>query len=86
MLDIEMIGFIAATLTSFSFLPQVIKIWRTKKAEDLSIPAFSVFLLGVLLWLIYGLGSGSRPVIVANGITAILACGVLVLSLRYRHH
>lgn len=80
----ELLGYTAATLTTFSFVPQVLKIWRTKRAEDLSIPAFSAFFIGVLLWVIYAASIQSYPVLVANAVTLVLAAAVLVLSWKYR--
>ena len=78
------IGYTAAVMSTISFLPQVIKIWRSKKADDVSIPAFIAFFLGVLCWLLFGILSHSRPMIVANSITLVLAAAVLVLAWKYR--
>jgi MtN3 and saliva related transmembrane protein len=80
----EIVGYCAALLTTLSFLPQVHKIWRFKRADDISAPAFTAFSLGVLLWLFYGIALGSWPIILANGITLILTLGILVLTARYR--
>ena len=78
------IGLVAATLTTLAFLPQVIRIWRTRSAEDVSLGTFSMFSTGVVFWLIYGLLEGSIPVIVSNAVTLPLAIAVLALTLRYR--
>lgn len=78
------IGYMAAIMTTLSFLPQVIKIWRSKKADDISIPAFLAFFFGVLCWLLFGILSHSRPMIVANSVTLALAAAVLVLAWKYR--
>ncbi len=80
----ELAGYLAAALTTLSFLPQVYKIWRTKRADDISAPAFAAFSLGVLLWLIYGLALRAWPIILANGVTLLLTIGILVLTARYR--
>jgi MtN3 and saliva related transmembrane protein len=82
---VELIGLAAATLTTTAFIPQVLKIWRTKSAEDLSVSTFTLFFFGVALWLAYGLLTGSRPVILANGITLVLAFAVLALAYRFRN-
>lgn len=79
----QLIGFVAATLTTLSFLPQVVRIWRTRHARDISVPAFAVFATGVALWLVYGIRVGDLPIILANAITLLLALGVLGLSLRF---
>jgi MtN3 and saliva related transmembrane protein len=84
MTNIDLIGFVAGTLTTTSFLPQVVKIWRTRSADDLSMSMFALFGTGVFLWLVYGLAVGSLPVIVANAITFALALAIVALKLRYR--
>lgn len=84
MTSLDAIGYAAATLTTLSFLPQVIKIWRNKRADDISIPAFLAFFFGVMCWLVFGVLSQSRPMIVANSITLVLAAAVLMLAWKYR--
>jgi MtN3 and saliva related transmembrane protein len=79
-----LIGFLAGSLTTIAFLPQLIKTWRTKCAEDLSVWLLLTFNFGVLLWLIYGLLIRSMPVILANFVTFVLAMAILLLKLRYR--
>lgn len=74
---IELIGFIAATLTTIAFIPQVVKIYKTNQTDDLSLSTFSLFTTGVFLWLIYGLFIQSYPIIFANIITFILAFYIL---------
>ncbi len=78
------LGLFAAALTTFSFLPQVIKTWKAKSAEDLSLGTFSMFCAGVVCWLIYGLLVEDIPVIVANAVTLVLAGTVLALAIIYR--
>jgi MtN3 and saliva related transmembrane protein len=78
------LGLLAAALTTFSFLPQVIKTWRSKSAEDLSLGTFSMFCAGVLCWLIYGLLIEDLPIILANAVTLVLAGAVLVQAVVYR--
>ncbi|MDX1530385.1 MAG: SemiSWEET transporter [Rhodothermales bacterium] len=78
------LGFVAATLTTLSFLPQVLKVWRRRQADDISLATFGMFCAGVVLWLAYGLLTGDPPLIVANVVTLALAGSVLVLALRYR--
>ena len=81
---ITAIGFAAATLTTLSFLPQVLKVWRTRSADDISLVTYSMFCLGIVLWLVYGLLLGDAPIIVANVVTIVLAGSVLGLAIRYR--
>lgn len=77
------LGMTAATLTTCSFVPQLTKVWRTKSAEDLSYGMFSVFSLGIVLWLVYGLLQRDLPLIAANGITLVLSVAILALKRRY---
>lgn len=76
-------GYLAACLTTFAFLPQVLKVWRTKSVRDISLVTYVALTLGVLLWFLYGLGIGSLPVIIANGITLVLAASILLMKIRY---
>jgi MtN3 and saliva related transmembrane protein len=80
---IDLIGLAAGSLTTISFVPQVLKIWRTKSGRDVSYGMFLLFSLGVLLWLIYGLALDAMPVIAANAVTLVLALVVLGLKFRY---
>jgi len=77
------IGFIAAILTTVSFVPQVLKVWRTRSAKDISLGMYSLFTLGIATWLVYGVLIGSWPVILANLITLILAGSVLIMKLKF---
>ncbi len=76
------IGSLAAICTTVAFVPQVIKSWRTRDLSGISLPMYTIFTLGVILWLVYGLLIGDWPVIIANAITALLAGGILLLKLR----
>lgn len=77
------LGLTAATLTTSAFIPQVVKVWRTKHAGDLSYGMFAVYSIGIWLWLIYGLLRGDAPVIVANAITFVLSMTILLLKIRF---
>ena len=79
----SLIGFGAAICTTGAFLPQVARAWRTRSTRDLSLGAFGVFALGLLLWLIYGLMVRDGPLIAANGMTLVLALAILGLKLRH---
>ena len=76
-------GFIAAALTTIAFLPQVIKTWRTKKAEDVSIVMLLMFITGLLFWIVYAIQTNALPVLIANIITFILNVTILTLKLIY---
>lgn len=77
------IGYIAATLTTFSFLPQVIKTWKTRSTKDISLAMFIAFCAGVFLWAVYGVLIRSWPVIIAN--TVVLFLGGIMLVLKAKH-
>lgn len=74
-------GYPAAFLTTVAFVPQAVQSWRTRDLSGISLPMYSMFTLGVALWLGYGLAIGSLPVIIANTITLLLASVVLWLKL-----
>jgi MtN3 and saliva related transmembrane protein len=80
----ELIGFAAALCTSLSFVPQALHTFRTKDVSGISLGMYSVFVIGVGLWLIYGILLGAWPVIAANVLTLSLASAILVMKLRYR--
>ncbi len=81
---IDALGLAAGTLTTISFVPQVLKIWVSKSAEDVSYLMFGVFSVGVTLWLAYGVALGAWPIVAANVVTLALSILVLVLKYRYR--
>ena len=76
----EMIGYIAATLTTSSFLPQAIMTLKTRDTESLSLGMYTTFTLGVFLWLIYGLYLANKAIIYANAITLVLASSILSIK------
>ena len=80
----DLIGYAAAVLTTAAFVPQALKSWRSRDLSGVSLGMYGLFTLGVALWLAYGLIIESWPVILANGITVILAGMVLTLKLRHR--
>jgi MtN3 and saliva related transmembrane protein len=84
MIDTQVIGLAAGSLTTVAFLPQVIKTWRSGSAKDLSLGMFSFFCLGVLLWLVYGILTKDIPVIAANLATLVLASTILYFKLRFK--
>ncbi len=81
---LTILGLVAAALTTFSFLPQLLKTWRTKSAKDVSYIMLICFNIGIFLWLIYGLYLSALPIILANGMTLIFNLIILWLKIRYR--
>jgi MtN3 and saliva related transmembrane protein len=78
----DMVGYAAAILTTVSFVPQALKSWQTRDLSGVSLAMYSLFTLGVALWLVYGVMLGSWPIIAANAITLALAGVVLTLKLK----
>ncbi|HLP09967.1 MAG TPA: SemiSWEET transporter [Opitutaceae bacterium] len=81
---IDFLGMSAATLTTGCFVPQVVRLWRTRNAEGISLVTFSAFSVGVALWLAYGVIMEAWPIILSNAITLVLAIAIIVLTLRFR--
>jgi len=79
----ELIGSLAALLTTVSFIPQVWHTWRTRDVSGISLAMYSAFTLGVALWLVYGWLLGAWPIIIANAVTLSLALGILCMKLRF---
>lgn len=80
----ELVGYLAACLTTASFVPQAWLTFRTRDVRSISLGMYSVFTLGVFLWLVYGLLLAAWPVVLANAITLLLAGSILGMKLRYR--
>jgi MtN3 and saliva related transmembrane protein len=80
----EIIGFIAAILTTASFLPQAWHTFKTRDVRGISLGMYSVLTTGVAFWMVYGWLLGAWPIIIANFITLLLAATILLMKLRYR--
>ncbi len=80
----EIIGLLAALLTTASFLPQVYKTWKSKSADGLSLTMYLAFFVGIILWLVYGIHLKSISMIIANSITAIFTFLLIIFKLRYK--
>ncbi len=83
MINVEIIGFAAAILTTSAFLPQVYQTWKTKDVSGLSLPMLSLFFIGVALWFVYGVCKESLSLIFANGITVISSLLLIYFKLKY---
>lgn len=83
MTGLELLGLVAALLTTSAFVPQAVKSWRTRSARDFSLPMLCLFCSGVALWLVYGLLIGSTGLIAANLVTLPLALSILWVKLRH---
>lgn len=81
--NVEIIGIIAAVLTTSAFLPQVYKTWKTKNAKALSMPMLILFFVGIILWFVYGILINSFSLIIANGITIVSYAFLIYFKIRY---
>jgi MtN3 and saliva related transmembrane protein len=79
----ELVGSLAAVLTTASFVPQVWHTWRTRDVAGISLGMYAVFATGVFLWLLYGLLLDAWPIVVANAITLALAVAILAMKIRW---
>lgn len=80
---VEVIGLVAAVLTTSAFAPQVYHTWRTKDVAGLSLTMYIVFFTGVVLWTVYGIYKDSLAIILANFVTGILVIALLFLKLKH---
>lgn len=80
----QILGFVAGVLTTAAFVPQVVKTWRTRSTHDISLGMFSLFSIGLVLWLGYGFLIDSAPIIVTNLVTLVFALTILFFKLRYK--
>ncbi len=81
---IEIIGYLAASCTAVSFLPQAIMVYRTNKTEGISLYMFLIFCSGLIAWLTYGIMLEAKPIILANAFTLVLAGYILIKKLQHR--
>lgn len=80
---LDLLGYLAAILTTSAFVPQAIKTIRSKDTRAISLWMYMVFTAGVAFWLAYGVTLGSWPVILANAVTLLLSATILALKVRY---
>ncbi len=82
-MNAEVIGFIAGILVAVALLPQVVKSWKTKSTQDISLSWSVTSLAGQVMWIIYGIMIGSYSLVIMSSITLVMAISVLYLKLRY---
>ncbi len=78
----EIVGYIAATITTASFVPQVVRVVRTRDTHAISLVSYGAFCIGIACWLWYGIALRSAPIVTANAITLVLASVVLAFKIR----
>jgi MtN3 and saliva related transmembrane protein len=82
MVLVDYLGYAAALCTTGAYIPQVLRVWRTRSTDDISLKAFLTLVTGLALWLAYGIWKGDFPMMAANGITLGLASIILYFKLR----
>lgn len=82
MMKENLIGYIAAACTTIAYLPQAIKVYKTKRTNDISIGMFTLTTTGVFLWFFYGIMISSWPVIAANFITFLLSLYIFIMKVK----
>lgn len=80
---IELVGFCAAGCSTFSSVPQIIKIWKSRSVQDISLLMFMLAWMGTILWMIYGVLKDSSSLVVANLITSLLVFSILVMKIKF---
>mgnify|MGYP002381198977 CR=1 FL=1 len=80
----EVVGTVAAVITTFAWLPQILKILRERQARDISLATTATLASGVFLWVVYGVAIGSMPVILANAVSFLFIAAIVALKLRFR--
>ncbi len=80
---VTIVGYAAGLCSTLAFIPQFLKIYRTKSAKDLSLTGFSVLVLATILWLAYGFMMNSLPMIAANAVVLAIAIGIVALRIKY---
>lgn len=79
---VTVLGLVAGSLTTGAFLPQLIKVLKSRSTTDISLLMYIVICIGILLWLIFGICTSSIPVIAANAVTLVIAGTILILKIR----
>lgn len=80
---VTVLGMIAGLLTTVAFLPQVMRTWRTRSTADISLVMFLIYVIGIILWLIYGLMLNDLPLITSNAVTLLFSGTILGLKLKH---
>jgi len=80
---IDVLGFVAGICVTISVIPQILKVWKTKKVKDISLLTFSILTFGVALWVLYGVLKNDLPIIVSNGISLSLNIVMVYFIIYY---
>ena len=80
---LDWVGYAAGVCTTLAFLPQAVRVLRTRSVQDISLAMYVVYIAGVAMWFGYGLAMNAGPIIVANAVSLVLAGSILVMKLRF---
>jgi MtN3 and saliva related transmembrane protein len=80
----NILGYVAGALTTVSFLPQVIKTFKSRSAKDISLGMYLIFSTGVFCWLLHGIGVNSMPIILANLVVFVLTMAMVVMKFKFK--
>ena len=83
---IDDLGYAAALLTTAAYVPQLVRVIRLRSARDISLPTIMMFAVGVFFWLLYGIYTGSMPIILCNAANLFLSMSIVLLKLRFDRH
>ncbi len=83
MMLLDYTGYVAALCTTSAYVPQVLRVWRTRSTKDISLKTFVVLVTGLTMWLVYGFWRGEIPLIAANSVTLMLASTILYFKIRH---
>ena len=83
MTSLQLLGMAAGSISAITFLPQVIKTWRTKSADDISLLMFTFATVSVIMWLVYGIILRDVPIIYTNSL--VLICALVMLYFKFRY-
>jgi len=79
----NILGLVAGFLTTVAFTPQVLKIWKSRSAKDVSLKTYIAFAAGVALWIVFGILKGELPIILWNAVTLVLAGAIVAMKVKF---
>lgn len=80
---LDILGLVATSFTTASFVPQVWRTWKTRDVSGISLPTYVIITIGLALWLVYGLLKNDLPLIVANSMMVVLTGAITIMKLRF---
>lgn len=82
---IEVLGLAAGCMTTCSFIPQVVRTYRSRSVSDISLRMYLLLCAGIAMWVVYGIMIGSVSVVAANSVSLCLTLAILVMKIKFRH-